>query len=280
VLDPGALHPRDPGGRRRPGTLPERSIPMEIGSVQNQSSDEPVARILQLRDRWAALGQVSANLMQDMASALSVLEARARVAAAEARAGRAPASDLEQVAESSAELKLMVSDTLDVVNGRAISPEVRFDVYSVVERACRRFFPGSRGGVEVRLRSELPAGVEVEGRASFLMRAVANLLANALRHCRSEVQVGVSIEDPRRMDEDADAVVCIDVEDDGAGLDLARAATLFEPAPFGQDEPGVGLSAVAWMVSQLGGWVRHRPGDDLGGACFEIRLPVRAEANG
>jgi C4-dicarboxylate-specific signal transduction histidine kinase len=36
----------------------------------------------------------------------------------------------------------------------------------------------------------------------------------------------------------------------------------------------MGLSAVAWMVSQLGGWVRHRPGDELGGACFEIRLPA------
>jgi C4-dicarboxylate-specific signal transduction histidine kinase len=79
------------------------------------------------------------------------------------------------------------------------------------------------------------------------------------------------------MDENADYVVCIDVEDDGAGLDLASAATLFEPAEFGDPEAGVGLSAVAWMVGQLGGWVRHRPGDELGGACFEIRLPIAAE---
>lgn len=243
---------------------------MDIGS--RSSYEDSGSRGL-LRGRMEALGHVSAELMHDLAMGLQALEARARVAAADARAGRAAPADLETMAETSADLNLMVRDTLDVVQGKAISPEVRFDVRSVVERAVRRYFPGSRG-VAVRLKSELPEGVEVEGRQSFLLRSVWNLMANAMRHCRSEVQIGMSVEDPRRMDEDADAVVCIDVEDDGAGLDLARAATLFEPAPFGDPEGAMGLSAVAWMVSQLGGWVRHRPGDELGGACFEIRLPV------
>jgi signal transduction histidine kinase len=250
---------------------------MAIASRSNPYSDDPGYRGLHLRERWEALGQVSVELLHDLAMGLGALEARARVAAAEARAGRAPASELDQVVATSSDLKEMVDDTLDVVHGRTLSPEVRFDVNAVVERAVRRFFPASRG-VEVRLRSDLSGSVEVEGRASFLFRSVANLLANAMRHCRSEVNVGVSVEEPRRMDENADFVVCIDIEDDGAGLDLARAATLFEPAPFGDPEAGVGLSAVAWMVSQLGGWVRHHPGDELGGACFEIRLPVAAEA--
>lgn len=243
---------------------------MDIGS--RSSYEDPGSRGL-LRGRMEALGQVSAELMHDLAMGLQALEARARVAAADARAGRAQEADLERMVETSADLNLMVRDTLDVVQGKSISPEVRFDVKEVVERAVRRFFPGSRG-VEVRLKSELPACVEVEGRQSFLFRSIWNLLANAMRHCRSEVQIGVSVEDPRRMDEDADAVVCIDIEDDGAGLPLRRAATLFEPAPFGDPEGTMGLSAVAWMVSQLGGWVRHRPGDELGGACFEIRLPA------
>lgn len=247
---------------------------MAIGSRSNQFSDDAAYRAVHFRERWEALGQVSAELLHDLAMGLGALEARARLAAAEARDGRPPVAELDRVVEASADLNVMMRDTLDVVQGRAMSPEVRFDVYNVVERAVRRFFPASRG-VEVRLKSELPGTVEVEGRASFLLRSIANLLQNAMRHCRSEVQIGVSVEDPRRMDEDADAVVCIDIEDDGAGLDLARAATLFEPAPFGEAEPGVGLSAVAWMVSQLGGWVRHRPGDELGGACFEIRLPIK-----
>jgi len=252
---------------------------MAIAKRTNPYSEDPGYRGLQFRERWEALGQVSAELLHDLAMGLGALEARARVAAAEARAGRAPAAELDQVVETSTDLKWMVSDTLDAVQGKAISPEVRFDVYSVVERSVRRFFPASRG-VEVRLRSELPGSIEVEGRASFLFRSIANLLANAMRHCRSEVAVGVSVEEPRRMDENADFVVCIDIEDDGAGIDLASVASVFEPAEFGDPDAGGGLSAVAWMVSQLGGWVRHRPGEELGGACFEIRLPVAAEAAG
>ncbi|MBV9109358.1 MAG: HAMP domain-containing histidine kinase [Gemmatimonadetes bacterium] len=247
---------------------------MAFGSRSNPFSNDDAARGLQLRERMEALGQVSAELMHDLSMGLSALEARARIAAMEARAGRPPTGELEQVVDASADLNLMMRDALEAVQGRTLSPEVRFEVASVVERAVRRYFPASRG-VEVRLKTDIPEGVEVEGRASFLFRSVMNLLSNAMRHCRSEVQVGVSVDDPRRMDEDAEAVVCIDIEDDGAGLDLARAATLFEPAPFGDAEGvGMGLSAVAWMVGQLGGWVRHRPGDELGGACFEIRLPV------
>jgi signal transduction histidine kinase len=247
---------------------------MAFGSRSNPFSNDDASRGLQLRERMEALGQVSAELMHDLSMGLSALEARARIAAMEARAGRPPTGELEQVVDASADLNLMMRDALEAVQGRTLSPEVRFEVASVVERAVRRYFPASRG-VEVRLKTDIPDGVEVEGRASFLFRSVMNLLSNAMRHCRSEVQVGVSVDDPRRMDEDAEAVVCIDIEDDGAGLDLARAATLFEPAPFGDAEGvGMGLSAVAWMVGQLGGWVRHRPGDELGGACFEIRLPV------
>lgn len=178
---------------------------MEIGSRPSQFED-PGYRGFLWRERLEALGQVSAELMHDLAMGLQALESRARIAAAEAQAGRAPLADLNQVVEGSADLREMVSDTLDVVHGRAISPEVRFDVGSVVERAVRRCFPASRG-VEVRLRSELPASVEVQGRSSFLFRSIANLLANAVRHCRSEVQIGVTVEDPRRMDEDADVVV-------------------------------------------------------------------------
>jgi signal transduction histidine kinase len=228
-------------------------------------------RGMQVRDRLEALGQISAELLHDLADAMWALEARARLAAGEARAGRVAVSDLDRMAESSGDLGTMLRDMLDALRGRGTSPEVRMDVNAVVERAVRRFLPGSRS-VDVRLVSTLPGRVEVQGRSSFLLRAVTSLLFNAMRQARGSILVSVAVDDPRRMDEAADAVVRIDVEDDGAGLDPVRAATLFEPT-FDEDAPPT-LSAVAWAVEQLGGWVRHRPGEDLGGACFEIRLPV------
>lgn len=252
---------------------------METGSLYRYYED-PAYKGFQLRERLEALGQISYELLHDLAEGMAALEMRARLAAAEARAGRNATGDLDRVVEGSSELGAMMRDVLDALRGRATSPEVTFEVYPVVERAVRWFFPVS-SPVEVRLVSRLGDDVEVQGRASFLFRSVWNLLANAAHYCRGAVQVEVSLEHPRRMDEDAESVVCIDVEDDGAGLDRAAAAELFEPMLDDDGErAGLGLGAVAWMVDQLGGWVRHRPGDDLGGACFEIRLPVAAAPAG
>lgn len=250
------------------------------GATLHHFHDDAGERGVQLRERLEALGQVSAELLHDLADAVLALEMRARLAAAEARAGRPTTPEMERVVEASTEIGAMIRDALDCMRGRTVSPEVTFDVCSVMERAIRRFLPGSRP-VEIHLVSSLDGPVEVQGRASFLFRSVCTLLANAVRQCRREVQVGLAVEDPRRMDEQADRVVRIDVEDDGAGLDPATAATLFEPwAAWDGERPGMGLSAVAWMVGQLGGWVRHRPGETLGGACFEIRLPVAAAPAG
>lgn len=242
--------------------------------------DDPSYHGLLLRERLETLGQVSAELLHDLAEGMAALEMRARIAAAEARAGRPPAGDLDRMVETSAELGAMLRDVLDAIRGRSTSPELTFPVYPVVERAVRFFMPATRQ-VEVRLVSHVDEGLEVQGRSSFLFRSVMNLLANAMRCCRREVWVDVSVEEPRQMDEDAQAVVCIDVEDDGAGLDPRSAAELFEPMiETGDEQAGLGLSAVAWMVEQMGGWVRHRPGEELGGARFEIRLPVAVAAHG
>lgn len=251
---------------------------MDADSLSYRFYDDDDARPgLLLRERMEQLGQVSAELLRDLADAMAALQSRARLAAAEARAGRSATPELELVVQQSGDLSDMLRDALDVLCGRTLSPEVTFDVYSVVERAVRRFMPASRG-VELVVVSTLDEPVHVHGRASFLFRSLCGLLANAVRHCRGSVQVELAVEDPRRMDEEAERVLCIDVEDDGAGLDPVRAATLFEPMLHtGDGEGGLGLSAVAWMAEQLGGWVRHRPGETLGGACFEIRLPL-AEA--
>jgi signal transduction histidine kinase len=233
--------------------------------------DEVSSRGFQVRERLEALGQISAELLYDLADAMWALESRARLAANDARVGRASPAELDRLAENSSEWGMLLRDMMDALRGRALSPEVTMDPHSVVERAVHRFLPVSRA-VDVRLVSTLPREVRVHGRASFLSRAMTTLLANAARQARGEVLVSVAVDEPRRMDEAADSVVRIDVEDDGAGLDPLRAATLFEPA--GLERPAHTLSTVAWSVEQLGGWVRHRPGEALGGACFEIRLPV------
>lgn len=225
------------------------------------------------RARLESLGQVSAELLHDLVDGLEVIESRARLAASAARAGRMAPGEMDRVAERGAELSAMVRDVLEALRGAAVSPEVTIDVRECVERALVCHVTRSRS-LELRLVSALPAGTRVRGRASFLHRAVSGLLEVAARQARSEVRVTLALDEPRPMDEEAAAVVCVQVEDDGAGLDPARAATLFAAAADDEPHAAPSLGAVAWTVSQLGGWVRHRPAETLGGACFEVRLPL------
>ena len=244
---------------------------MDTGTLPD-FSDDMNTQGTQVRERLQTLGQISAELLADFAEGMWAMESRARLAAHEAHEGRVPTAELDRLVETSSEWRALLHDMIDTLRGRALSPEVTMDVYAVVERAVLRFLPRSRA-VDVRLVSTLPGPIAVQGRASFLLRAVTTLLANAVRQARGEVLVRIEVDDPRRMDEAADTVVKIDVEDDGAGLDPLRAAVLFEPK-LDEEPAGPTLSGVAWSVEQLGGWVRHRPGEALGGACFEIRLPV------
>jgi signal transduction histidine kinase len=69
---------------------------------------------------------------------------------------------------------------------------------------------------------------------------------------------------------------CIDVQDNGDGIERANLANLFEPffTTKGAGEgTGLGLSIAQGIVEEHGGWieVRSAPGE---GACFTIYLPV------
>lgn len=220
--------------------------------------------IVAVRERMEALGQVSAELLHDLADAAYSLEQRALLAAEDARHGRSPLPELQRTVEAGTEMRAMLRDVMDVLRGAALSPEVTYDPRDTVERAVRRFLPSSGPQVEVRLVCDMPPGTTVPGRESFFARLTANLLAGAARRARTRVLLELRTED----EPDGRGFVVLGVEDDGrapgTGPSRRRVA--------GEDEwrPGV----VAWLVSQMGGEVRQRLVCVLGGSGIEIRLPA------
>lgn len=218
--------------------------------------------VVAVRERMEAIGQVSAELLHDLQDALFALEQRTRLAAGEARMGRAPAGELDRAVEDCADMRLMVRDVVEVARGAALSPEVVFDPCAAVERAVRRFLPTARA-VEVRMTADLPAGTVVPGRASFMARLTGHLLAGAAR--RSQGQVLVEL----RLDTQGQGIV-LSVADDGEAPREGTPAP--HPRPSADDgwRPGI----VAWLVAQLGGEVRCRPARAPGGSGLDIRLPA------
>jgi CheY-like chemotaxis protein/two-component sensor histidine kinase len=219
-------------------------------------------------ERLSELGQVAGELIHDLANVVAVVHGRASLALGDARTGRPPTAELERLVEASEDLSGMLRDVLEILRGSQLSPEVRFDPIRVIERSVRRFLD-SAPPIEIRLVSTLPPGAFVPGRASFLSRAVLNLLNNAARFARSQILLTVS------TCEVNPSGITLLVEDDGPGVSPTMVSGVFRPLVRGDEggAAGLGLSSVAWAVQQLGGEVRYRTDGRLGGAAFEVRLP-------
>jgi two-component system, cell cycle sensor histidine kinase and response regulator CckA len=220
-------------------------------------------------ERFADLGQVAGELIHDLANVMAVVHGRAALALGDARAGRPPTAELERLVEATDDMSGMLRDVLEILRGARLSPEVRFDPVKLVQRVVNRFVD-SAPTIEINLHGSLPPDTLIPGRASFLTRALLNLLINAARHARGEIRLTLSL-----LEEPA-PVLSLVVEDDGPGIPPALLPRIFQPLVQGENagSAGLGLSSVAWAMRQMGGEVRHLEAHTLQGAAFELRLPA------
>jgi CheY-like chemotaxis protein len=222
-------------------------------------------------DQLESLGRVFAELVHDLANDIVVLQGWARLARGEADAGRVATAELDRVVELAGSVGSILRDLLTVAEGGTVSPEVGFSPRAVTEAtvAQRVLELSSR---TVRLRIDISEEARVHGFASFWARILGNLLSNAARHARGEVLVelrGVGHE------------VVLRVEDDGPGVDIGARARIFEPLYSGEGGGvGLGLSSVAWLAERLGGEIRYDSSGTLGGAAFEVRVPLTRDRSG
>ena len=204
-----------------------------------------------------------------MRGLLALVDARMALVLGEMRAGRLAPAELEVALVEHRDLSAMVADMVDAVSHRPAPGDTSIRLVDVVRTEIDRAVLGCPP-VDVQLLSGIPENTAVAGRASFLRRAVGNLLRNACRHARSRVHVGLAMEI-----RDGRSGMCIAVEDDGPGVAKALRTTLFHPTVHGDHGgSGLGLASAAWVVSQLGGEIGYRDGNDLGGECFEVWLPA------
>ncbi len=119
---------------------------------------------------------------------------------------------------------------------------------------------------------EMPSSMGLFTYRAGLLRAIGNLISNAGKYAKSEVQVSVREQGKQ---------VCIIVEDDGFGIAEADREFIFEPfkrlASASQPGIGLGLALVRRICGRLGGDVSVHD-SSLGGAKFMIGLPDQGKA--
>lgn len=221
------------------------------------------------QDALARFGQITSELLHDLGGGLALLAAR--LAVAEETAGRGPtaAFELSAAREDVDELRGMIREVLDELRGTPSASRRSFQPVLEVEATIDRWF---RKGVStpLRLRSTLSPEVRVAGPRTLFTRAVSNLVRNATRHARSRVLVTLTPGGEGRGD------MILIVEDDGAGIPAELVARILQPFETGRPGGhGLGLSFCTWAAERMGGELLvPGPSERLGGACFELHLPL------
>jgi two-component system OmpR family sensor kinase len=167
-------------------------------------------------------------------------------------------------------MRVLVEDLLLLARLDETRPVARdpVDLAVIAADACS---DGAAVAPDRSITLDAPAPVVVLGDEDHLRQAVANLVANALRHTPE----GTPIEVSARID---DGHATISVRDHGPGLDDAALMHVFDRfwradhARVGGGT-GLGLSIVAGIAEEHGG-AASVVNDEAGGARFTIRLPL------
>ena len=259
-------------GRRRDGS----EFPMEITTAREDGSVTAVIRDLtelesrnqDLERSNAALEQFAAIASHDLSAPLRTIQAFLRLLErrhADELSGEAR-EFVSHAVQASIRMQRLIDDLLIYSRvGTIQRPPERVDSDRIVREVVQSLDAADR----VRW-SGLPP---VEGHRSELVQLFQNLIGNALKFVPAGREARVEVAATRDGEQWR-----FTVEDNGIGIDPARAEELFEPfqrgpAVEGYDGTGVGLAIARKVVEQHGGrlWVEPTGGD---GSRFCFTLPA------
>ncbi len=215
----------------------------------------------QLLDRVAAAlraeQRLTAELAHELRTPLTAIQGSADLALMRGVADDATRTDLEQVSASARSLAEVITALLDVAREPVTGSSARCTAADLVEPLAE-LVPA-----QVRFVDRTAASTAaIAAPAHLVVRALAPLVDNAVRHARGVVTVSAA---------DATDTVTISVTDDGPGVPASLRQTVFDPGASTDERTGLGLGITRRVVRSLGGEVSL--GDPAGGASFTVRLP-------
>jgi two-component system sensor histidine kinase MprB len=212
--------------------------------------------------------QLVLDASHELRTPLTSLRTNAQVLS---RAQQLAPEDLQQLTDDMVaqvdELAALVGDLAELARGeRSDGPVAQFRLDDVVEECvetARTYARIKNVIIEVDLETSM-----VVGRRDRLVRAISNLLTNAIKFTPEGGEIRV-----------ATSAGLITVSDSGPGVapeDIEHIFNRFWRSPLSRALPGsgLGLSIVDQVVSELGGSVAVDRDPQLGGARFSVTLPT------
>lgn len=200
----------------------------------------------------AGIDEILRKLAHDLRQPIAAIRALAAAAAADVGAGEPVLRRLAQISDQASWISAAIDDALKPGGVRAALARQRVPVRALVRAVVDTERLSYRGRISFDDSSSDDRYVIAS--ATWLRRAVANVLANATRAAGALGDVGVY----ERADGDLEIV---EISDHGPGFGRL------------EREHGIGLQVTRSVLAEIGGWleVERRPG---GPTLVRLNLPV------
>lgn len=220
-------------------------------------------RLLERRNRLAALGEMAAGLAHEIRNPLGGIQLYASMLAQDVADRPESAQTVRKIIGGVKRLEALVSQILHFtreINAHPSRCEVSGLVKEAIELAQGRLGPGVG-----TIQTDLPETCYRDVDARLFSQCVLNLVLNAIEATGPEGTVRVSLYG-------TDSGLLLVVEDDGPGIPTEVLDRIFNPFFTTKDQgTGLGLSIVHRIVEAHNGTIQAR-NRESGGARFEIRI--------
>lgn len=205
--------------------------------------------------------QFAADAAHEMRSPLAIIASVAQAARLSADTATHPA--LDSIAQTALEASALIADLLTLA--RDPRPTLLqcepVDLAAIVVSCSRELEPrASERGLVLVVRAGTAI---VNGDERRLRELVRNLLENAMRHGRTQIEIESTVEHGEAV---------IRVVDDGDGVDAQLRDRIFERFVAQRGGTGLGLAISQWVTNAHGGKLALVPSEK--GATFVARLPA------
>lgn len=234
--------------------LPLSDVPGEVATLVGAFN----AALQRLDDGHARHERFLADAAHELRTPLAILNTRLE--------NLPDSADKHHLLSDAARLSVLAGQLLDLQRMKGGADRLqRVDLVEMARDVVAEMAPlALAAGYEISFEPHA-AHAEIEGDRDALVRALTNLVQNAIDHAGGQGSVIVRV----------DASVCIDVIDDGPGIPETQRAHVFKPfhrVHATGPGAGLGLSLVQEIVRLHGGDVSVHDGPE-GGSLFRMRFP-------
>jgi signal transduction histidine kinase len=251
-----------------------RSRNQTVSNLRRQEDDlRQKNELLEMQDRLASLGLMSASVAHELNTPLAVLQGSIEKLAETATCPQM-LTRLERMKRVTGRIRKISEGLLDFARARK-HQRAPVELKPLIDEAWTLVAIDEKADT-VSFVNRIPAEASVMGEADRLLQVFLNLLRNALNALPDDAAGGRIEVSAQRISHAGLPYVSVKVEDNGIGIPADVLPDIFEAfvsTRLDSKGTGLGLTVAEGIVQQHGGAITasNRPEH---GACLEVRLPV------